>query len=63
MSVCDICNEPLGDESYRYTSSQMKKAVQNGFCPPSDPTSLSGVADATLANMFGVPLDTAQDYM
>lgn len=36
MSVCDICNIELKNDSTRVTSEEMKKAVKSGFRPPGD---------------------------
>lgn len=34
MSVCDLCNIPIGPEATRYTASQIKTAAQKGLRPP-----------------------------
>ncbi len=33
MKVCDLCNMSIGDDSIRYSSSQVKKAVNAGLRP------------------------------
>lgn len=53
MSICDVCNEPIGPNSKRYTADQMRNAVRAGFRPPEN------VANpvAQMFETFGLPAD------
>ncbi len=33
MNICDLCSVPLGNNSTRYSSRQIRKAVQAGLRP------------------------------
>ena len=40
MSICDVCMVELGGDSKRFSSDEVKKAVEKGFRPPADQVDL-----------------------